>query len=431
MHPLVPAMSLLLPALALAQQKPPAAKELDQLLSTFLAADDKTAAGHRERQAILERVRAVPELDKSQLVQWQGKIQKLWKKGRTIEKAGDNWYWPADKKTGAQARGRYIVGGETKKPKGLAIAMHGGGVGSGDAGGAAEGFQGALGKLGWVMIAPQVLETTECGWTDSGTEEFVLDLVSAGLRTWSIDPDHVYFVGHSMGGYGSWALGAHHADRVAAVAPCAGAPTPIRSKPGGPIVDIQDGVIPSLRNVFVSVYQSLDDPQVTPEANQFAVTKLIAAGKQWGGFAHDYWEVDGRGHGEPPGGHLAQLEKIADKVRNPIPERLVWQPVLAWKRQFYWLYWEDPRPLALVVADLDRATNSIAITCDKPTDGLYVLLDGRVLDLGKEVLVTVNGTEVSRKKPAMDLGTLWLSSDHPDPKLQFVARVPAFAQKGG
>ena len=236
MHPLVPALSLLLPALALAQQKPPTPKELDQWLGTFLAADDKTAAGHSERQAILERVRAVPALDKSQLVQWQGKIQKLWKKGRTIEKAGDNWYWPADKKAGTQERGRYIVGGETKKPKGLAIAMHGGGVGSGDAGGAADGFQAALSKLGWVMIAPQVLETTECGWTDSGTEEFVLDLVSAGLRTWSIDPDHVYFVGHSMGGYGSWALGAHHADRVAAVAPCAGAPTPIRSKPGGPIV---------------------------------------------------------------------------------------------------------------------------------------------------------------------------------------------------
>ena len=103
------------------------------------------------------------------------------------------------------------------------------------------------------MIAPQALEATEHGWTDSGTEEFVLDLVDGALRTWKIDPDRVYFVGHSMGGYGSWTLGAHHADRVAAVAPSAGAPTPILDRATNKPVDIVEGVIPSLRSVFVSV----------------------------------------------------------------------------------------------------------------------------------------------------------------------------------
>ncbi len=418
---------LLAPAIMLAQQKTPTGRELDQLVATFLTADGKTDAGHAQQSAILARLAALPPLDARQTAAWQGKIQKLWHKGRKLETGGDNWFWPADGKQHTERRGRYIVGGKTNAPKGLAINMHGGGIGAGDAGGAAAAYDSALSALGLLMIAPEVLEKTECGWTDSGTEEFVLDLVDCALRTWKLDPDRVFFVGHSMGGYGSWALGGHHADRTAAIAPSAGAPTPIRERVGGPIVDMQSGVIPSLRNVFVSVYQSIDDPQVPPAPNQFAVRLLGEAAAKWGAFEHDYWEVDGRGHGEPPGGYQVQLEKIAGKTRNAVPERIVWQPALPWKRQFYWLWWEDPVAGALVTADLDRKENAVRITCDRPTDGLWVLLDERVLDLAKDVVVTVNGTETFRGKAAAELGTLLRTSQHPDPALQFVARVSAFS----
>ncbi|MCB9887804.1 MAG: alpha/beta hydrolase [Planctomycetes bacterium] len=421
-------VALSLPVAAIAQQKPPSGRELDQLVASYVSQDARSDEGQRERAAILARLQTVPPLDARAVAAWTKKIDKLLGKGATLQKSGDNWFWPADKKTGQPDRGRYIVGGETKKPKGLLIAMHGGGVGSADAGGAASSYGPAASHFDWVMIAPQALQATERGWTDSGTEEFVLDLVDAALRTWKLDPDKVFFAGHSMGGYGSWTLGAHHADRLAAIAPSAGAPTPIQSKPGGPIIDIAEGVIPSLRNVFVSVYQSLDDPQVPPAPNQFAVKQLAAAAVKWGGYEHDYWEVDGRGHAAPPGGPQAQLEKIAARVREPVPQRIVWQPVLSWKRQFYWLYWQDPVANAVLVADLDREHNRVSITADKPTDGLYVLLDARVLDVTKEVAVTVNGAEVFRGAVNLDLGTLLLTSAHPDPALRFAARVPAFAR---
>ena len=256
-----------------------------------------------------------------------------------------------------------------------------------------------------------------------------MELVDSALRTFKIDPDHVYLVGHSMGGYGSWMLGGHHADRLAAIAPSAGAATPIRERRGGPVVAIQEGVLPSLRNVFVSIYQSLDDPRVPPAPNQFAAQALGSLAKKWGGYDHHYWEVDGRGHAAPPGGFVAQLEKVVQHVRNPVPERLVWQPVLPWKRQFYWLYWEEPRPNAVVVADLDRAANAIKITCDRPTDGLRVLLDERVLDTQKEVVVSVNGSEVFRGMVARSLRTMLQTSWHPDPKLQFACSVPAYVSE--
>jgi hypothetical protein len=187
-------------------------------------------------------------------------------------------------------------------------------------------------------------------------------------------------------------------------------------------------VIPSLRNVFVSIYQSRDDAQVPPGPNQAAAKALAAAAAKWGGFEHHYWEVDGRGHGGPPGGYEAQLEKVVAKKRNAVPERVVWQPVLPWKRQFHWLWWDTPVCQALVVADLDRRANAVSITCDKPTPGLHVLLDPRVLDLARDVVVTVNGTETFRGKASPSPAALLLSSDHPDPELQFVAMVPAFAK---
>ncbi len=193
---------------------------------------------------------------------------------------------------------------------------------------------------------------------------------------------------------------------------------------------MQEGVIPSLRNVFVSIYQSLDDANVPPGPNQAAAKLLAAAAVKWGGFEHHYWEVNGRGHAGPPGGYEAQLEKVVPRARNAVPERIVWQPVLAWKRQFHWLWWDEPAFQAIVVADLDRKANTVTITCDKPANGLHVLLDGRVLDLARDVVVTVNGTETFRGKASPSLGALLRSSDHPDPELQFVAMLPAFAKDG-
>jgi poly(3-hydroxybutyrate) depolymerase len=79
-------------------------------------------------------------------------------------------------------------------------------VGEGDAETARYAFEGAADELDWVAIYPEVLEKTECGWTDSGTEEFVLELIERALRTWKIDRSQVFMGGHSMGGYGTWTL---------------------------------------------------------------------------------------------------------------------------------------------------------------------------------------------------------------------------------
>ncbi|HEX9792980.1 MAG TPA: hypothetical protein VGC54_03275 [Planctomycetota bacterium] len=397
--------------------KPPKSREQDELVQQYLELDARTEAGRPEQLAILARLDTLEPLRVSELKSWQKKLAKFHAKGRKLPTgSGRHWFWEDEE------RGLYIVGGETSRPKGLLLGMHGGGVGSGDAGSSAATMTRAAEALGWVAIFPEVLEKTERGWTDSGTEEFVLSLVDAALRTWKIDPDHVYFSGHSMGGYGTWTLGAHHADRVAALAPSAGAPTPVLNRKNE-VVDLAKGVIPSLRNVPMVIYQSDDDPRVPPEPNRVAAKKLVEAAEKWGGFEHEYWEVTGRGHDLPPGGFEALLAKIAGYSRNPVPDKIVWQPALAWKRQFYWLYWETPVRNAIVEARLDRPNNAIRISGDS-LDGLQVLLDSRIVDMDKEVSIFVNGERTCSAVPEPRLSTLVLTGHDGDPARMFVARLP-------
>ena len=96
----------------------------------------------------------------------------LRKKGRKIKKGREEWF--DEDKDGW--KGRYITSGKGKK--GLALGLHGGGAGAGDANQAASSFSGAIGSLGYRGVYPEVLKKTEYGWTDPPeTERWVMELM--------------------------------------------------------------------------------------------------------------------------------------------------------------------------------------------------------------------------------------------------------------
>lgn len=388
------------------------------LVESFYEQDAWSSAGRKKQVEILEQLAGEPPLDAKSAKKWTAKCLELAAKGARLEKkSGRHFLWEKPDK------GLYLVGGEVANPKGLLIAMHGGGgAGSGDATTADGAFSGAASKLDWLMICPEVLEKTEYGWTDSGSEEFVLQLVDAALRTWKIDRDKVFFAGHSMGGYGTWLLGAHHADRVAGLAPSAGAPTPITG-PSGTVEDIVEGVIPNLRNVRIAIYQSDDDPRVPPIANRVAAKKLDEAAARWGGYPHEYWEVPSRQHEECPGGMPALPAKIAKETRTARPAKIVWQPTLAWKQQFYWLYWPQPKRNALVEAELDREHNTVIVRCSVDATGLEILLDDTLLDLTRDVIVKLADKEVFRGRVTPSLATIVNTARAGDAALTFTSSV--------
>jgi poly(3-hydroxybutyrate) depolymerase len=418
--PLLPILALVTTlSPTLAAQDELSKKEIDALVEEYFEHDWKSPAGIARHDEILVELAGVPPLDKGGVKKWKKTLLKLWSKGPELDKKGGRRYlWEEPKK-----KGLYILGGKDKKPKGLFLGMHGGGVGSGDAGASHGAYSGAVSGEKWLGIFPQVIEKTERGWTDAGTEEFCLELIDRAIRTWKIDRDHIYFGGHSMGGYGSWTLGAHHADMVAALMPSAGAPTPIMNR-NGETTGIVEGVVPNLRNVRMLVFQSTDDPKVPPDANQAAVKEVEAAREEYGGYeGFEYWEVADRGHNFPEGGVRELLEKIADAERPPLPDKVVWQPDLSWKRHFYWLWWDAPRMRAIVVAELDREANSIRVTVRGKSDGLYVLLNDELVDMDREVVVYEGAREVFRGVPERTLVALLSTGVRGDEKLMFDARI--------
>ena len=414
---------LLAPAASHAQDsRPPMTGKQNKLVAEYLSLDPAEDAARRAE--ILARLETVKPLSKSSAKSWRKKLAKaVAKEAVTLPKErGRHHFWTEPEEP--KEIGLYILDGELEKPEAVFIGLHGGGVGSGEASGAHGMYASAMRELEWAGIFPEVLEKTELGWTTSGTEEFVMALVEAALHTWDVDPNRIYLGGHSMGGFGTWALGGHHPDAFAGLAPSAGGPSPVYSRSDRTrVVAIMKGVVPNLRNVRMVCYQSADDPKVPPGPNRFAAKRVDKARERWGGFDFEYWEVDGMGHGAPPGGAIEHLRKIAEAVRDPRPAKLVWEPALDWKKDYYWLRWEEPIENALVVAEVDREANVIRVETDAPAAGLSVFLDERLVDYKREVAVFFNGEEVFRGQPQVKLATLLSTWGRGDPELVFADRV--------
>lgn len=403
---------------AFAQKAPSTAltkKQLEEVVEALVAID-RTApdALTRELAAVAPLV-GLPLPKEAELAKLRQTIAKARAKRSLLPtKTGQYLVDPvtgAEAEKGAAVRGRLFIDGATAKPKGLLIGLHGGGAGSGDASSSRESYQGLLSKRGWVGLFPEVLEKTEHGWTDSGTEEWLVRLVDQAVAEYGVPPDHVYMTGHSMGGYGTWVVGAHHADLFAALAVSAGAPTPVYG-PEKTIVDVQRGVVPNLRNMPLVVFQSTDDPRVPPDANQAAVQRVAAAKERFGGYDEFvYWEVHDREHGFPEGGANALIQRIEGFKREPWPQKLVWEPVLRWKQRFHWLEWAEPKLRTTVIAEVFPAERRIAVLVEGADGaGLALLLSPELLPLDAasgDVVVELNGDEVYRGVPEPRFDT-WL-----------------------
>ena len=146
---------------------------------------------------------------------------------------------------------------------------------------------------------------------------------------------------------------------------------------------------------------------------------------RWDGYDDfEYWEVTDRGHGFPEGGTDALLDRVDGYTRAPYPAKVTWQPTLPWKTRFYWLDWPEPRMDALVVAEIDRDANSIAITSDGfGVEGLAVLLNAELVDMQAEVTITLDGEEVFKGTPRTSWAVFVESALRCDPGRRYDARI--------
>lgn len=74
------------------------------------------------------------------------------------------------------------------------------------------------------LVAPTNRRPRGFNWEDWGRLD-ALEVLAIAQKQFQPDPQKIYLTGHSMGGHGSWYLGATYPGKWAGVAPCAGYPT--------------------------------------------------------------------------------------------------------------------------------------------------------------------------------------------------------------
>ena len=75
-----------------------------------------------------------------------------------------------------------------------------------------------------VLVAPTNRRPRGFNWEDWGRLD-ALEVLDIAKKKFNPDPAKIYLTGHSMGGHGTWFLGATYPGNWAAIAPCAGYPT--------------------------------------------------------------------------------------------------------------------------------------------------------------------------------------------------------------
>ncbi|WP_343673858.1 alpha/beta hydrolase-fold protein [Chitinophaga sp.] len=75
-----------------------------------------------------------------------------------------------------------------------------------------------------VLAAPTNRRPRGFNWEDWGRLD-ALEVLNIATQEFKPDPERIYLTGHSMGGHGTWILGATFPGKWAAIAPCSGYPT--------------------------------------------------------------------------------------------------------------------------------------------------------------------------------------------------------------
>jgi predicted esterase len=311
------------------------------------------------------------------------------------------------------------VGKRPEKGWPLFIAMHGGG-------GVAKGVNDSQWEVmkryyrdqqsvtGYQYLALRAPNDVWNGFYDTYTLPLVSNLIRQFLLFGGVDPDKVFLMGYSHGGYGAFYIGPKIPDHFAAVHSSAAAPT--------------DGAISprNLRNTrFTFMIGEKDNAygrRKRCEAFNEAIQKLKAEDR-------DVYPVEmefkkGYGHGGLP--DRDKIKEMYPFTRNPVPRRLTWDLTDAVVRDFFWL--SVPRPGKGQEIDARVRDNTVEIRTHN-VGRFDLCLDGRLVALDRPLRVVLDGkAQVLKLRPR--LLTLCESVlERGDPELAFSCRAALEAEK--
>lgn len=115
----------------------------------------------------------------------------------------------------------------------------------------------------------------------SDIEKSIIALIDDLVKEKNIDPNRIYLMGLSMGGFGTWHMLAHYPDKFAAAVPICGGGDPTRVEP--------------VVNVPTWVFHGADDPVVPPSMSRDMVKAIQEKGgnpiyTEFEGIKHNSWD---------------------------------------------------------------------------------------------------------------------------------------------
>jgi len=262
---------------------------------------------------------------------------------------------------------------------------------------------------GYLYVALRAPNNTWNGFYTDYAYPLMANLVRQFLLFGDVDPDKVFLMGYSHGGYGAYAMGPKMPDRFAAIHASAAA--------------LADGAVAdTLRNtVFITMVGEKDTAYGRIKRCQDLVKDIA----RLRGERTDIYPVTIQIIADHPHSGLPDRDCIAElypAVRNAVPRELTWVMTDKVISDFFWL--RVAQPVRGEKFDVTCRDNTLTVTAAPNVTSASILLDQRLVDFSKPVTLTVNG-KTTKKKLKPSLRTLCETLQRRgDPGLAFTAEIP-------
>jgi predicted esterase len=240
---------------------------------------------------------------------------------------------------------------------------------------------------GYQYLALRAPNDTWNGFYDEYVPPLVINLIRQFLLFGDVDPDKVFLMGYSHGGYGAFYIGPKIPDRFAAIHASAAAPT--------------DGTISpfSLRNTrFTFMVGEKDSAYGRRErCEKFNQEIQSLREKEGGGYPVDFELKQGYGHTGLP--DRDKIKEMYGFTRNVIPRHVTWEPTDNTLTNYFWLAVAHPERGQRIDATFQG--DELLITT-RNVQELDLALDGRMVALDKPLRIKLDGiTQVVTVRPKL------------------------------
>jgi pimeloyl-ACP methyl ester carboxylesterase len=285
-----------------------------------------------------------------------------------------------------------------------------------------------------LYLCPRSLRDLAESWYDPVNYALLDRILAEAIALWDVNPDKVYLMGFSMGGWGVMHLAPTLPDRWAAVSASAGA---------GFVGATGRAAPDNLRNTPIIIQVGGNDKDFGRQPLSKAFVEALSGfhKRDPAGYEVVFKEHAGQGHqindGDAPGW-------LARHTREPLPKRIVWQqPIsppgfsradiqqsltkdwpeaLHYAGQVHWLRNPRPGPYQRIVANRDG--NTVTIEEAEHMEEIVILLDDRMADLDKPVRVLCGGKDIATETPKRTVDAMIASLvARGDPRLMYSAEV--------